>query len=191
MGIFQLNIDRFELKGRRNGNVLFLNVEGVVMVYFKSNDPKVVINDQKFIGFANTEKRVPTYGIFNFSEGDNRKLAAMARETDTPINTLPMVIMYINGIPKGKCADMTKLKDFLVRVLAEISKQNPNFARTPIQQQYTRSEQSYYKPESDVPVQPQKRPVNKQNSEYSDFEAEFATPENLIPYNKPWAGESF
>ena len=204
MSVIQLNTNNFvETKTPKGRVSLNTNVPGVSMVMFKlANCKGCSIMEPEFASFANDGRlKVATVDLTY-----NRPLIGMARNSTTPIQKTPHVIMYVDGKPlaiyksKPGLPIRTNLANFVNGAMSQI----PQQTFVPRQQQQniyggTTENTNYYTPESNPP----RRAINMANESGhgnihptvqqqqcdSDDEDCLLTPNKIIPYNQPWECE--
>lgn len=97
--ILYLEKNNFVIIGTRD-KVLGINLEGIVLVYFKmSGDKNCASFDPTFARLAQKDQRV-TCAILDVTS--NRDVVVWARQTKTPISAVPLLILYVNGRPHAK-----------------------------------------------------------------------------------------
>ncbi len=116
MGVQNLSESNFSLSDGR----MMCNVDGICLVMFKSNGCK--FSSQFFPIFTklSRDSRL-TWASVNID--GNRRIIKMALNTKTPINSVPVIIMYVNGRPYAKFnGDRTsdKLSSFVDNILDKV-----------------------------------------------------------------------
>src|ERR1700722_12777919 len=97
--IILLTVQNFTFTGR-NTKQLSINVPGSVLVYFKlENDEYCQDFDPIFKALTKKDGRV-NYAVLDVAA--NKQVVNMSRETNTPIQGVPHLILYINGIARGR-----------------------------------------------------------------------------------------
>jgi hypothetical protein len=112
----------FDLKGSQN-KYLRLKLGGPVLVFFKMNsnesDPCRQF-EPIFVQLSKTDPRI-SYGVLDISLHPN--VVYMSRTSSTPITAVPVLILYINGVPHSKFSgnkNLPSLKNFITQALQMI-----------------------------------------------------------------------
>lgn len=118
MSVHQLTSQNFQVVGR-NRQTLNINIPGNVLVFFKMDGcPGCTAFEPIFYQLAGQERRV-NYAVINLSEA--REVISMSRSTSTPIQTVPFIILYVNGNPFAKYngkKNVAALKSFISKALS-------------------------------------------------------------------------
>lgn len=113
-----LTSQNFSVMAGKNSKVLKISVPGNVLVFFKSTVcPGCNEVEPIFMALAAKDHRV-SYCIVNLD--DYRDLILMARETSTPIQAVPMLMLYCNQFPKAKftgAKNLVSIQSFLTKAL--------------------------------------------------------------------------
>lgn len=116
--ISALTSQHFAVAQGRNGKVLKLNMPGNVLVFFKTLQcPGCSELEPHFSALASKDHRV-SYCIMDV--GDYRDVILWARDTSTPIQSVPMLLLYCNQFPKAKytgAKNLPSLQSFLTKAL--------------------------------------------------------------------------
>ncbi len=117
MSIPFLSSENFVVMGRQN-KVLGINVPGNVLVFFKiQGDPNCTDFEPVFVQLSHKEDRV-TYATLDVKQ--NREVIKSSRETTTAIETVPLLILYINGRPHAKFSgtkNVPSIRNFITKAL--------------------------------------------------------------------------
>lgn len=202
MSVIQLNINNFVETKTQSGRVsLNINVPGVSMVMFKlANCKGCSIMEPEFASFANDGRlKIATIDLTY-----NRALIGMARNSTTPIQKTPHVIMYVDGKPlaiyktKPGVPIRTNLSNFINGAMSQIPRQT--FVPQQQQQQNiyggANENTNYYTPDANPPRiavnmanetgRGNIHPTVQQQQCDSDDEECLLVPKHIIPYNQPW-----
>lgn len=99
MSIHQLSAQNFNVVGHSR-KTLNINIPGNVLVFFKMDGcPGCNAFEPIFYQLAGEERRV-NYAVINLTS--SREVVAMSRTTTTPIQSVPIVLLYVNGNPLAK-----------------------------------------------------------------------------------------
>lgn len=117
MTVYQLKSQNFKVVGR-NRRTLNISVPGNVLVFFKMDGCRgCQAVEPIFHQLAKLELRI-NYGVINLSQ--NREVTMWSRQTSTPIQAVPLLLLYTNGNPlakfKGK-KNIPALKSFITKAL--------------------------------------------------------------------------
>ncbi len=201
MSVYTLTSQHFRvINGQQGRDVLSLNLEGVVLVFFRvqtcnpSNKLAPI-----FASLAREESRI-SFGIVDLTTNNN--VLKDSRSTTTPIMAVPHLILYRGGLPyavfKGE-RNMPSLKQFIENVLQTFSTpqsfvpmQNQNMyggAGQPNRNQMRAPETANFPSQARTisqtnPIASSSHPSMKQ-CDPDDAEC-FKTPKNVTPYNMPW-----
>ena len=170
--ISQLTAANFYLSGKQ-GQSLAINFPGNMLVFFKLDRcPDCNEFYPRFFELAAEERRV-TFGIVNLSI--SRDVVNLASMSSTPINGVPLFLLYINGFPTYKyTGELTipSMKSFIVKALINV--ENTILER---QQQFIPPNQRHIQHQSKIP-----------SVQYEE-ESILTEPKNVIPYNTPWEAD--
>jgi hypothetical protein len=121
-----LSHKNFSLIGTKN-KALGITLPGLVLVYFKiEGDENCIPFDPVFKELRRIDTRVK-YGILDLNQ--NKNVVAWSRETSTPINVVPLLILYINGLPHAKFAGNRNVKSVQQIITDALRTQNNNGPR--------------------------------------------------------------
>jgi len=119
MSVHQLTSQNFQVVGRSR-QTLNINAPGNVLVFFKMDGcPGCAAFEPIFYQLAGQERRV-NYAVANLT--NCREVISMSRSTTTPIQTVPFIILYVNGSPFAKYngkKNIPALKSFVGKALAK------------------------------------------------------------------------
>lgn len=175
-----LNYTHFQAPG---GQVLKIRIPGIVFVMFKQQNCGFCRSFiPQFEAMSVREQRIR----FCYAEisGENRKIVTMAQSTNTPIKSVPMFIVYVNGAPAFKyngIHEQGKMLAFLNQIIMKVgggSRAPSNFVEQ-------------------HPTQPQREPQDQYSRlGYSREEMEKASkklvmPDSAIPYNAPYMSREY
>jgi len=172
MSVKFLSNDHFSDAG---GRALRCNIPGITFVMFVTdNCPNCKAAMPVFYKLSNVQMRV-TWAIANV--GTYRQLIAMAKNTNTPIRAVPMLILYVNGRPhanyKGDNRSEDEINNFLNKVLSSIDQNPQKFnANNNVQQNPYPQQQQTYQPQQQQDVAMQGESMNM--------------PNNVTPHNAPY-----
>ena len=201
MSLHDLKSDDFRLTSNK---VMTLNRGGSALVFFKMNSCNgCEAFDAIFKELAQRSNRIDSYCIANISH--HREIVSMSRTSSTPINTVPLIILYSNGIPFAKYTGSRTLQNllsFIEKSLEKLPQSTAHNFVTPQQGQRApqNGQQGMYgagayqhpplNPQDGYNRQQQRQPPYAQLS--SDVEEEDDTtlevPKQVIPHNMPWEG---
>jgi len=210
--IVQLSDTHFSLVGRQK-KAMVVNFSDPILIFFKM-PPNMCQGCAAFMPvfkqLSESDRRV-AYGVLDVST--YRNVVMMARETTTPINNVPSLILYINGKPHTRFngnKNVQHLSSFITKSLesAMTAKQTPvqsqsnnmyggmsapppqqNFG-TPMQQQNQQTKP--WMPEfGSVPPSGIKGQGGRgaQQRDLDDEDDRLLIPANVVPYNTPWEGD--
>lgn len=198
MVVHQLSSQNFKVVGR-NKKTLNLNIGGYVLVFFKmQNCAGCKAFEPQFHNLASMEQRVK-FAILDV--GQFTDVAARSRSTTTSIQSVPYILLYVNGVPMAHYTgkkNMNSIQSFLTKILSQApppsgnsefmsqsrsvggyGAQPPNYGAPSPQQG------KVYTPETDSFM------MNKgTNSMIESVESEddqcLITPDKVTPHNNPW-----
>lgn len=121
-----LTSQNFSVVPGRNGRVLKISVPGNVLVFFKATVcPGCAEVEPIFSALAAKDHRV-SYCMVNVD--DYRDVILMARDTSTPIQTVPMLMLYCNQFPKARftgAKNLPSIQSFLTKALQSTAPTGP------------------------------------------------------------------
>lgn len=190
--MYQLTAQHFKSVRGNNGNTtLSVTVTGNIFVFFKLQKCEGCnAFDPVFKTLANEDRRV-LYGIIDLT--NNNQVTQMSKATTTPIQTVPHLILYVNGMPfarfKGQ-KNVRMIKDFLTETLNLSANQQPRENPPPssfVPQQNMYNNQQYAPQQNN----------NVQQSTHSSMQKKcdpeegscLMVPSDVIPYNLPWQSD--
>lgn len=113
-----LTSQNFSVVSGKNGRVLKISVPGNALVFFKATVcPGCAEVDPIFAALAAKDHRV---SYFTINIDDYRDVVMMARGTSVPIQTVPMLVLYVNQYPKAKftgAKNLPSIQSFLTKAL--------------------------------------------------------------------------
>lgn len=116
--VLGLTSQNFSVAPGRNGKILKISIPGNTLLFIKTNNcPGCQELEPVFISLASTDRRV-NYAIINVD--DYRDVVISARDTTTPIQSVPMLLLYCNQYPKAKftgAKNVPSLQSFLTKAL--------------------------------------------------------------------------
>src|SRR3990167_9053532 len=87
------------------GRVLATNQQGVCVVLFYTQTCEYSrVFFPKFCGMANTMQDV-TFCVVDLTNQQNSNIIPMSQSTSTPFKSVPIIILYVNGVPYAKYLD--------------------------------------------------------------------------------------
>lgn len=144
MAIGKLSSRNFSVSGTTKKTMNLLGVQGQALVFFKADNNRCkgsAAFEPEFLRLASNNNMF--YGIANVSEF--REIPMMAKNTNTPILAVPLVIYYIEGVPKVKFnAQSLTIKNItssIAKIQDEMHQQQQYQQQAPQQQQH-----GYYAP---------------------------------------------
>lgn len=136
MNILQhLSIEDFKITRLGTNDVLVNVLPGLSLIMFYSNSCQHCTDIMP--AFKKLPSRFPscTFGIVNISR--NMGLAESSKRTTTPIQYVPFVLLYNDGIPVAKISTENTTEDMLVKFIASV------IEKQQITQSFTRGNQRY------------------------------------------------
>lgn len=197
MSFYQLSLKNFSIS---NGpkRTLDINLEGKVLLFIKMEGcPGCSSFFPIFSELSKMDKRI-TFAIFDIT--NQKQVVVMARETTTPIENVPFILMYNNGSPfakyKGK-KSFEGVQNFITTIIKMIDSTQPPpkqfMNETPggyspySSGGYGQAPPKVYMPEINAPSglkSSQKQATNI--GEIEDDEELLMIPDEITPYNTPW-----
>ncbi len=198
MAITTLTDKNFVLLGTHNKS-LGINVSGYILVLFKMNDNNSREFEPVFVQLSRVDNRVG-YAVIDINKYKN--VSIQSRSTSTPITAVPILILYINGVPKGKFVgskDVQSLRTFITKFLQA--------GNEPGQKQFVSAQRNvgnhgngnnmYGEPQQlgnkkaympDIGSAPSLKGALKNgiNMVEDDTHQELTVPDGVIPWNRPW-----
>lgn len=175
MSISQLTAQHFTIVGKK----MKLNVPGCVLVYFKlSGCPNCKAFDNVFIQCVDTRLK---YAMITL-DGQNRTLVSDSLKTETPLQSVPMLIFYANGVPYTKFAgqkNAVSVQSFVSTTLnsLESQQQGNHFVQAQPQQML------YTQPQA----RNQRFAIQQINDDTGGM---LPPPDGIIPKNTPWKSDT-
>lgn len=124
MSLFYLSFKDFHIRQGTNAPLLCTSMQHISMVMFHSGQS---VGSQQMLQVFKMLPQVIRgcqFGLVDINK--NMNLVPMSQQTNTPIEYVPLVIMYVNGIPymeyKGP-SDLEMMRQFLVEQYNIIEKQ--------------------------------------------------------------------
>ncbi len=129
MSVHQLSSQNFKVVGR-NRKTLNVNLSGNVLVFFKMQGcAGCGTFEPIFHQLASANNDHINYAVCDLS--NHREVVAMSRQTATPIQAVPLIILYVDGNPLAKYTgkkSIPALKSFTTKALQHApSVQSQNF----------------------------------------------------------------
>lgn len=208
-----LNSHNFVVAGTRQ-KTLGINIQGNIFVFFKMDGCKNCAQFEPiFAQLAKQEDRV-TCALLNITQ--NREVVMWARETSTPITSVPILILYVDGRPHAKfngTKNIPSIRKFITNALSADSSRASQQQFMPQHQQpaaHNMSPNMYggarppqggqagsfapgksYMPE--IGSAPSMKGIIKGyaagNNVEDDEDARLVIPDTVIPHNTPWEAE--
>jgi len=113
-----LTSQNFSVVHGKNCRVLKISVPGNVLVFFKATVCPGCGEVEPIFGALATKDHRVSYCVVNVD--DYRDLIMMARETSTPIQAVPMLMLYCNQFPKARftgAKNLPSIQSFLTKAL--------------------------------------------------------------------------
>jgi|SRR5579862_2314890 len=192
--MYSLNTTHFKsVRNSNNSNTLTINVTGNIFVFFKlQNCEGCNAFEPVFKKLASEDRRV-IYGIVDLT--NNNQITQISKTTTTPIQTVPHLILYINGQPFAKFKgqkNLNGIKNFLSEALTLASTQQPREPVQPIPSSFVPQQNMYnnqqYAPQNNN-IQQQPTHSSMQKKCESDDGTCLMVPNDVIPYNLPWQSD--
>ncbi len=121
--VSHLTADHFGISGHRQP-ALVLKLQGIYLVFFCSPaSPNHPPTEKIFRELSQTEGRIK-YGMLDVSK--YREVVALSKGTTTPIQSIPVFILYFQGTPHVKYSgaiNVRSLQTFVGQVLENVSRQ--------------------------------------------------------------------
>lgn len=207
MSVDQLSSQHFQVVGTKK-RTLNIQVPGNVLVFFKmQNCPGCAQFEPVFHQLAS---QTPTIKHTVADLSYNREIVVMSRQTNTPIEKVPFIMLYVNGRPHAKFngkKNIPSLQNFITKALGAVPapsrrpqssfvQQPPGYAQQPPgyaqQPQYPPQSSKVYQPDLQMPKNMGSvRGSNAGGYKYmNDVEEEddekLEIPAQVTPYNTPW-----
>lgn len=201
MAFHQLSSKNFRLSSGSK-RTLDIDVGGKILLFIKMDGcPGCSSFYPIFQELSKLDKRV-NYVIFDITNPSNKQVVAMSRESTTPIESVPLILIYNDGSPvakyKGK-KTFEGVQGFITAILKVIESapskpQQRSFMQdTPSQYNYSTynqpSESKVYMPETGSSAQSKYQKQNTNLSEIDDDEDYLLVPDEITPYNTPWKSD--
>ena len=146
MSVQSVNSSHFVVAGNKK-KTLNLKVRGNVLMFFKmDNCPGCAQFEPVFYQLASQMQNV-TFLVANISH--DRNIIGMSRQTNTPIEKVPYIMLYVNGLPKAKFngkKNIPSLQNFVSKVLNVVSQQQQSSFVQPQPQGYHPGASQGYNP---------------------------------------------
>jgi thiol-disulfide isomerase/thioredoxin len=199
--MLNLNSDNFVVLGTRT-KTLGITVPGNVLVFFKmSTCPNCAAFEPIFVNLSHQENRV-THAVIDV--GQHRDVAMASKNTSTQITAVPCLVLYIDGRPHSRIAgskNVAAVRDFITKSLQAKPKASQqqfmpsqsNGAGAGAVKMKTQPGGKSYVP--DIGMAPSMKGIIKGarggfsggNNVDEDDEPRLQIPDDIIPYNQPWA----
>lgn len=182
-----------------------INVK-LLLVFFKMDTCNICAQFEPiFYQLSQTDTRV-SYGILNITQ--NREIAIWSRQTSTPINAVPTLILYVDGKPHVKFngnKNIPSIQNFITQAL---STTGGNSAAMPPQAKPFVNQNMYGPPTvpggpqqhkswmPEIGAAPSMKGMIKGGGGYGpggvddDDDNVLRIPDNVVPWNTPWDAES-
>ncbi|MDB4769517.1 protein disulfide isomerase family protein [bacterium] len=161
MTIQQLGPAHFRLVGNKR-KVLSIVSPNTILILFKTQNCQGCARfEPEFVKLSQIVKNIG-YGIVDLT--NNRDIIDRSRQTETPIQLVPTLILYSGGIPYAKYngrKNINEVMDFLNSTIAKIAQKSNNsqFVKSqPHMQQYNQHPQSQQQYQPQPQPQPQHQP---------------------------------
>lgn len=123
-----LSEKNFEYKNLNGENVLCCKkIEGPCLIYFYSNNCKHCFTLTPIFNKLPNNLSGCSFGKINID--DNKSFIMRSQNSTTPINEVPFIIYYDNGIPISRYSgeyDMKAIIDFILRISKDINARRNN-----------------------------------------------------------------
>ena len=173
-----LTDQQFESPDRRT---MYCKLPGITFVLFKSPSCHFCTEIEPiFQNLAIRDKRL-TWAIADV--GRYKNIVMMSNNSNTPIKGVPMMILYIDGLPKANYKgprQAPEIMNFLNDILGKMTSQRKQFI-PPVGPQRT-TPQNTGPPPRIFETSPQ----NSLKNIPQDNENTLQIPKNMIPYNEPF-----
>ena len=186
MSVEQLTDRHFVLTGREKKS-LSLQLRGNYVVLFKMQNCPGCREVEPILRQLATENQSVRFATIDV--GIYKNVAGMSRQTSCPIQSVPYLILYVNGRPhaKPKNKDINSLRRFIsesLRGVPPAQVQQQGFMQG--QQYPPHQTQKVFNPEMDNNKQMRTSHGYSQLGGVEDEEEKFLTPAAITPHNKPW-----
>ena len=122
-----LKSSNFQLMGPQH-KLLGINLQGAVLVFFKmSSCETCAAFEPVFVELSRVDRRI-SYGVIDVEKYTD--VTVWSRNSNTPINGVPVLILYLNGTPKAKFTgnkNIASLRNFITNALAPPSGEPEEF----------------------------------------------------------------
>jgi thiol-disulfide isomerase/thioredoxin len=205
MAFHQLTSKNFRVSGVQK-KTLDIDIGGKIFLFIKAEGcPGCASFFPIFQELARTDRRVG-YAIVDISTPIEKAIVRMSRDTTTPIEAVPLILMYNNGSPIAKYKGRKNIPDiqnFITTILRVIEESHPPPTRSfvhdtpkgpyPPPQQYGgsygaggyRNDSGTFYPETSAG----KQPSNSFLNEVEDDDDTLLSPTEVTPYNTPWKSD--
>lgn len=206
MSVQLVNSSHFNVVGR-NKRTLNIKIPGNVLMFFKMNGCAGCSQFEPVFHQLAAQIQGVTFLVADLS--NDRNIIMMSRQTNTPIEKVPYILLYINGRPLAKFngkKNIPSLRNFISKALAAAPRQQPQssfvqqpYSQQPPQQTYPQPQQHQqppsrvYQPDLKMPkgMNSAIRGNNSGGYQYmqdveEDDETKLDVPEQVTPYNTPW-----
>lgn len=201
MSVQEGNQNDFRLVQSQGGQIMTINRRGYALVFFKMSGCQ---GCDAFAPVFSELSRTPT-GVDHFvsvNVTNYRNIIGMSRNTKTPIQTVPLIILYVDGNPYAKYTGKKTLPDMLSFITKNTESNSASFIQPPQHaypsQQASQQRGMYgHSQYSHPPLQPDahNRPPNRPPQPYAqlgepddDDDEKLLIPGQVTPHNVPWEG---
>jgi len=160
-----------------------------------------------FQELARMDKRV-NYAVFDITSQTEKSVVRLSRDTTTPIETVPLILIYNNGVPYAKYrgkktlegvqgfitsismvidSESSHQRSFVQDVPAPKQGYPPSFRPPP--HQGGRGGPGYYEPEMGSSSKTQSKGNQLLNDVDDDDDDILMLPDEITPYNTPWKSD--
>lgn len=193
-----LTADQFVARKIGQKDYLTLNLPGKVIVLFKSSTCHVCIKVSPLFSdasrqFSSINGEQIVFGSIDVAGGMNRALISVAKQTTTPIQSVPTLMFFSDSIPIAKLqldgiTNLATIRGFLGRSCEDAAlRERQTHQQVPFRQPYQQPQlppQQYHNPQSHH----QNPPPPKSFEVEPDNANRLLIPHQLIPHNNPWEG---
>lgn len=209
MSILSLNSQHFRLSGDSK-KTLNIGVGGNILVFFKMQGCQgCAAFEPAFVQLSRQDQRVK-YAVVDVST--SKEVVTMSHQTNTPIQSVPHLILYVNGRPharfKGK-KNIPAVQSFITKALQAVPAQVVHTQGMHQMHSQAAPQQQHFMPPPQA-MRPQgatfmpefgttpsmnglKNRVNNDNKNYGmaddDEDDQLQIPDAVVPHNVPWEAD--
>lgn len=202
MAFHQLTSKNFRVNGSQK-KTLDIDIGGKIFLFVKAEGcPGCASFFPIFQELSRSDRRVG-YAIVDISSPVEKMIVRMSRDTTTPIEAVPLILMYNNGSPIAKYKGRKNIPDIqnfittILRVIEESQPQTRSFVHDTPKGPYPPQNYGYggaYRGDEPKVFMPETagKPPLKGNSFLQEIEDEddvLLTPSDVTPYNTPWKSD--